>query len=147
MTDSTAFSVLTLEPGLARYFKEIVRFPMLEPREEYVSAKRWRERRQKKLFFHQRTLKAAVSARPDKDLVAEQVLLTAGRLGVPKHPVVDPNHPLGGDTVPNTPIREGDDASEWQEWPLDDMRGEERLTIESESLTNRRSACASRSRF
>src|SRR5215831_2250667 len=43
MTDSAALSVLTIEPGLARYMKEIGRVPMLEPREEYMLAKRWRE--------------------------------------------------------------------------------------------------------
>src|SRR5215468_1952444 len=43
MTDSAALSVLTTEPGLARYMKEIGRVPMLEPREEYMLAKRWRE--------------------------------------------------------------------------------------------------------
>jgi RNA polymerase sigma-32 factor len=31
------------ESGLAHYFWEIRRFPMLEPREEYTLAKRWRE--------------------------------------------------------------------------------------------------------
>jgi RNA polymerase sigma-32 factor len=31
------------ESGLARYLDQIRRFPMLEPQEEYVLAKRWRE--------------------------------------------------------------------------------------------------------
>jgi RNA polymerase sigma-32 factor len=31
------------ESGLARYLQEIKRFPMLEPQEEYMLAKRWRE--------------------------------------------------------------------------------------------------------
>ena len=34
---------VTAEPGLTRYHWEIRRFPMLEPREEYMLAKRWRE--------------------------------------------------------------------------------------------------------
>jgi RNA polymerase sigma-32 factor len=34
---------VTAESGLARYLEDIRRFPMLEPREEYVLAKRWRE--------------------------------------------------------------------------------------------------------
>src|ERR1700752_2261044 len=31
------------EGGLTRYLEEIRRFPMLEPQEEYMLAKRWRE--------------------------------------------------------------------------------------------------------
>jgi RNA polymerase sigma-32 factor len=34
---------LTAESGLSRYLEEIRRFPMLEPQEEYMLAKRWRE--------------------------------------------------------------------------------------------------------
>src|SRR5437667_12769223 len=33
---------LTAESGLTRYLEEIRRFPMLERREEYMLAKRWR---------------------------------------------------------------------------------------------------------
>src|SRR5262249_21446268 len=33
----------TAEPGIARYLEEIRRFPMLEPQDEYMLAKRWRE--------------------------------------------------------------------------------------------------------
>jgi RNA polymerase sigma-32 factor len=35
--------MLSSEGGLARYLDEIKRFPMLEPQEEYMLAKRWRE--------------------------------------------------------------------------------------------------------
>jgi RNA polymerase sigma-32 factor len=35
--------VVAGESGLARYLQEIKRFPMLEPQEEYMLAKRWRE--------------------------------------------------------------------------------------------------------
>jgi RNA polymerase sigma-32 factor len=35
----------TTESGVARYLAEIRRFPMLEPHEEYMLAKRWREHR------------------------------------------------------------------------------------------------------
>jgi RNA polymerase sigma-32 factor len=34
---------MTAEGGLTRYLEEIRRFPMLEPQEEYMLAKRWRE--------------------------------------------------------------------------------------------------------
>jgi len=35
--------IFTAESGLTRYLEEIRRFPMLEPQEEYMLAKRWRE--------------------------------------------------------------------------------------------------------
>jgi RNA polymerase sigma-32 factor len=35
--------MLTAESGIDHYFKDIQRFPMLDPREEYMLAKRWRE--------------------------------------------------------------------------------------------------------
>jgi RNA polymerase sigma-32 factor len=35
--------MLTAESGIDRHFKEIQRFPMLDPQEEYMLAKRWRE--------------------------------------------------------------------------------------------------------
>jgi RNA polymerase sigma-32 factor len=40
---ATADRGVTAEAGLTRYFKEIRRFPMLEPQEEYLLAKRWHE--------------------------------------------------------------------------------------------------------
>ena len=40
---SAALPVLAAEGGLSRYLDEIRRFPMLEPDEEYMLAKRWRE--------------------------------------------------------------------------------------------------------
>jgi len=38
-----ALPVLTAESGISHYFEEIRRFPMLDPQEEYLLAKRWRE--------------------------------------------------------------------------------------------------------
>ena len=40
---SAALPILSSEGGLARYLDEIKRFPMLEPQQEYMLAKRWRE--------------------------------------------------------------------------------------------------------
>ena len=40
---AAALPVLSGENGLSRYLREIRRFPMLEPQEEYMLAKRWRE--------------------------------------------------------------------------------------------------------
>ena len=42
-TRTTTLPVLTPEGGLARYLQEIRKFPMLEPEEEFMLAKRWRE--------------------------------------------------------------------------------------------------------
>ncbi|MDB5569615.1 MAG: rpoH [Hyphomicrobiales bacterium] len=40
---SAALPALSAENGLSRYLAEIRRFPMLQPEEEYMLAKRWRE--------------------------------------------------------------------------------------------------------
>ena len=43
MARSAAMPIITAEGGLSRYLEEIRRFPMLEPQEEYMLAKSWRE--------------------------------------------------------------------------------------------------------
>ena len=43
MARSAAMPMITAEGVLSRYLEEIRRFPMLEPQEEYMLAKRWRE--------------------------------------------------------------------------------------------------------
>jgi RNA polymerase sigma-32 factor len=43
MARTAALPILTAESGLTRYLEEIRRFPMLEPQEEYMLAKSWRE--------------------------------------------------------------------------------------------------------
>ena len=43
MARNAALPILTAEPGLTHYLEEIRRFPMLERKEEYMLAKRWRE--------------------------------------------------------------------------------------------------------
>ncbi len=40
---TAALPLLTAESGLTRYLEEIRRFPMLEPQDEFMLAKRWRE--------------------------------------------------------------------------------------------------------
>ena len=40
---SSTLPVLSAEGGLSRYLDEIRRFPMLEPNQEFMLAKRWRE--------------------------------------------------------------------------------------------------------
>src|SRR5436190_12627122 len=44
MARAAALPTLTAESGLSRYLEEIRRFPMLEPQQEYMLAKSWRER-------------------------------------------------------------------------------------------------------
>ena len=44
MSRAIALPILTAEPGIDHYLKEIPRLPMLDPQEEYMLAKRWRER-------------------------------------------------------------------------------------------------------
>lgn len=43
MARSAALPIVTAEGGLTRYLEEIRRFPMLEPQQEYMLAKSWRE--------------------------------------------------------------------------------------------------------
>jgi RNA polymerase sigma-32 factor len=43
MSRAVAWPVVTAESGIDRHFKEIQRFPMLDPQQEYMLAKRWRE--------------------------------------------------------------------------------------------------------
>src|SRR6187551_1421012 len=43
MARSSALPILTAESGLTRYLEEIRRFPMLEPQQEYMLAKSWKE--------------------------------------------------------------------------------------------------------
>ncbi|HLK80977.1 MAG TPA: RNA polymerase sigma factor RpoH, partial [Xanthobacteraceae bacterium] len=43
MAQAATLPIITAESGLARYLDEIRRFPMLEPQEEFILAKRWRE--------------------------------------------------------------------------------------------------------
>jgi RNA polymerase sigma-32 factor len=43
MAQAASLPILTAESGLTRYLEEIRRFPMLEPQEEFMLAKRWRE--------------------------------------------------------------------------------------------------------
>ena len=43
MARTTTAAILTAESGLTQYFEQIRRFPVLERREEYMLAKRWRE--------------------------------------------------------------------------------------------------------
>ncbi len=43
MAHAASLPILSAEAGLSRYLDEIRKFPMLQPQEEYMLAKRWRE--------------------------------------------------------------------------------------------------------
>ncbi|MCZ7659497.1 MAG: RNA polymerase sigma factor RpoH [Xanthobacteraceae bacterium] len=43
MAQTASLPIISAENGLSRYLEEIRRFPMLEPQEEYMLAKSWRE--------------------------------------------------------------------------------------------------------
>ena len=43
MARAAAMPIISAEGGLTRYLEEIRRFPMLEPQEEFMLAKRWKE--------------------------------------------------------------------------------------------------------
>src|ERR1700727_1263000 len=217
MAHTAALPVMSGETGLTRYLEEIRRFPMLEPQEEYMLAKRWREHgdrdaahrlvtshlrlvakiamgyrgyglpisevisegnvglmqavkrfepekgfrlatyamwwikarvqeyilrswslvkmgttaNQKKLFFNLRKAKSKISALDEGDLRPDQVKVIAKRLGVTAQDVIDMNRRLGGDASLNAPIRDDGEASEWQDWLVDNSPNQEAMMAES----------------
>ncbi len=220
---------VSAEGGLSRYLAEIRRFPMLEPNEEFMLAKSWREHddrdaaqklvtshlrlvakiamgyrgyglpigeivsegnvglmqavkrfepekgfrlatyamwwirasiqeyilrswslvkmgttaNQKKLFFNLRKVKGQIAALEEGDLKPDQVSEIAERLGVPEEDVVSMNRRLSGDASLNSPLRaDGESASEWQDWLVDDQDSQEAVLAESEELDNRRKMLA-----
>jgi RNA polymerase sigma-32 factor len=219
----------TAESGLSRYLEEIRRFPMLEPQEEFMLAKRWREHgdpeaahrlvtshlrlvakiamgyrgyglpisevisegnvglmqgvkrfdpdkgfrlatyamwwiraaiqeyilrswslvkmgttaNQKKLFFNLRKAKSKIAALQEGDLRPDQVQIIAKRLGVTDKDVIDMNRRLGGDASLNAPIRNDDEAGEWQDWLTEDSASQETTLAEGEESDNRHKALVS----
>ena len=219
----------TAESGLSRYLEEIRRFPMLEPQEEFMLAKRWREHgdreaahklvtshlrlvakiamgyrgyglpisevisegnvglmqgvkrfdpdkgfrlatyamwwiraaiqeyilrswslvkmgttaNQKKLFFNLRKAKSKIAALQEGDLRPDQVQIIAKRLGVTDKDVIDMNRRLGGDASLNAPIRNDDEAGEWQDWLTEDSASQETTLAEGEESVNRHQALVS----
>jgi len=219
----------TAESGLGHYLEEIRRFPMLEPQEEFMLAKRWREHgdpeaahrlvtshlrlvakiaigyrgyglpisevisegnvglmqgvkrfnpdkgfrlatyamwwiraaiqeyilrswslvkmgttaNQKKLFFNLRKAKTKIAALQEGDLRPDQVQIIAQRLGVTEKDVVDMNRRLGGDASLNAPIRNDDEAGEWQDWLTENSPSQETTLAEGEEFVNRHKALVS----
>ncbi|GLK78887.1 MULTISPECIES: RNA polymerase sigma factor RpoH [Methylopila] len=223
---SAALPILVSDNGLSKYLDEIRKFPMLEPQEEYMLAKRWREHgdrdaahrlvtshlrlvakiamgyrgyglpigevvsegnvglmqavkrfepekgfrlatyamwwirasiqeyilrswslvkmgttaNQKKLFFNLRKAKSQISALDEGDLRPDQVKQIATKLGVTETDVIDMNRRLGGDASLNSPLREDEGSSEWQDWLVDETDSQESRLAENQELDNRRQA-------
>jgi RNA polymerase sigma-32 factor len=74
---------------------------------------------QKKLFFKLRSAKNKIAALQSGDMRPDQVTLIADHLGVTDQEVIDMNRRLGGDTSLNAPIREENEAGEWQDYLVD----------------------------
>src|SRR6201992_3450510 len=74
---------------------------------------------QKKLFFKLRSAKSKIAAFENGDLQPDQVAAIAKSLNVSDQDVVDMNRRLRGDKSINTPLRDDDEAGEWQDYLVD----------------------------
>lgn len=95
---------------------------------------------QKNLFFNLRKVKQRLSALHDGDLDPDQVKIIADYFGVPEKDVIDMNRRLMGDRSLNSPTSDDSDASEWQDWLVDDRPSQETELATSEDLATRRNA-------
>jgi len=98
---------------------------------------------QKKLFFNLRKAKSKIAALQEGDLRPDQVQIIAKRLGVTDKDVIDMNRRLGGDASLNAPIRNDDEAGEWQDWLTEDSASQETTLAEGEESVNRHKALVS----
>src|SRR5436190_726796 len=124
------------EGNLTRYLQEIRKFPMLEPDEEYMLAKRWKEAEDPEaahrlVTSHLRLVaKIAMGYRgyglPLSELISEG---NVGMMQAVKR--FDPDHSL------NAPLR-SDSEGEWQDWLVDDSESQETMLGERQELGLRR---------
>jgi RNA polymerase sigma-32 factor len=97
--------------------------------------------KQKRLFFNLRRSKRKIRAFEEGDLRPDQVALIAKELAVSAHDVIDMNRRQQGDLSLNTPLRNDDESSEWQNFLTDDAAvDQETRLIESEQADHRRMA-------
>jgi RNA polymerase sigma-32 factor len=97
---------------------------------------------QKKLFFNLRRLKGQMQAIQDGDLRPDQVNRIATLLAVQEQDVVSMNRRLAApDHSLNAPVS-GDNASEWQDWLVDESESQETLIGDREELTGRQGLLA-----
>lgn len=97
---------------------------------------------QKKLFFKLRSAKARIAAFDNAGLRPEQVAALATNLGVTDQEVVDMNGRLAGDTSLNAPVREGEQASELQDYLVDEGPSPETLVLNHDEMNHRHAALA-----
>ncbi|MCE2517834.1 MAG: RNA polymerase sigma factor RpoH [Alphaproteobacteria bacterium] len=94
---------------------------------------------QKKLFFNLRRLKGQIKAIEDGDLTPENVTRIASELDVSEDEVVSMNRRMaGGDHSLNAPISSEGEASEWQDWLVDDRDTQDVQFAEAEEYDVRR---------
>jgi DNA-directed RNA polymerase sigma subunit (sigma70/sigma32) len=106
MAQVAALSIISARSGLARYFEQIRRFPLLEPQEEFMLAKRWLERGDRdaehRLVTSHLVAKIATGYRgyglPAAEIIAEGNLglMKAVRRFDPEKASVSPLMPCGG---------------------------------------------------
>ena len=84
---------------------------------------------QKKLFFKLRSAKSKIAAFENGDLQPDQVATIAKSLNVSDQDVVDMNWRLRGDKSINTPLRDDDEAGEWQDYLVDQSPSPEAIVV------------------
>jgi RNA polymerase sigma-32 factor len=95
---------------------------------------------QKKLFFKLRSAKSKIAAFENGDLQPDQVALIARSLAVSDQDVVDMNRRLRGDKSINTPLRDDDEAGEWQDYLVDQSPSPEAIVVAQDEKDHQHSA-------
>lgn len=94
---------------------------------------------QKKLFFNLRRIKGQIKAIEDGDMTSENVTRIASELDVSEDEVVSMNRRMsGGDHSLNAPISTEGEASEWQDWLVDERETQDVQFAEAEEYDVRR---------
>ena len=94
---------------------------------------------QKKLFFNLRRIKGQIKAIEDGDLSPENVERIASELNVSNDEVISMNRRMaGGDHSLNAPISTEGEASEWQDWLVDERETQDVQFAETEEYDVRR---------
>src|ERR671927_380159 len=149
MARTATLPVLNGESGLSRYLAEIRKFPMLEPQQEYMLAKRWREHDDRDAAHHLVTshlrlvAKIAMGYRgyglPISEIVSE------GNVGLMQ--AVKRFEPEKGFRLATyamwwikASIREDGDAGEWEGWLVDESASQESRLVAEEQADNRHKA-------
>src|ERR1700751_2318751 len=95
---------------------------------------------QKKLFFRLRSAKSKIAAFENGDLQPDQVASIAKSLNVSDQDVVDMNRRLRGDKSINTPLRDDDEAGEWQDYLVDQSPSPEAIVVAQDEKDHQHSA-------